>query len=184
MLFHTLLSSLLPTGALSGVSNIFSFWGESRGGGQYQEVPSCSMASPPLLSTPLHSLTRQQRSQLDSRLDLLQKQLDRCCSAPSRHSNDGEILKIKIIKMNSLLEIDCCKRSSSWASVLTEVGESGLHKSQTPNPDVAVVYQESHSWTTTLARFFFCFLDLYIPFGVMGGIWGVGSLLTGTLAVL
>lgn len=83
-LFQTLLPSLLPTGALSGVSNIFSFWGESRGGGQYQEVPSCSMASPPLLSTPLHSLTRQQRSQLDSRLDLLQKQLDRCCSAPSR----------------------------------------------------------------------------------------------------
>lgn len=84
MLFHTFLSPLLPTGALSGVSNIFSFWGESRGGGQYQEVPSCSMASPPLLSTPLHSLSRQQRSQLDSRLDLLQKQLDRCCSAPPR----------------------------------------------------------------------------------------------------
>lgn len=77
-LFHTLLSSLPPTGALSGVSNIFSFWGESRGGGQYQEVPSCSVASPPPLSTPLHSLTRQQRRQLDSRLDLLQKQLDRC----------------------------------------------------------------------------------------------------------
>lgn len=73
-----------PPGALSGVSNIFSFWGESRGGGQYQEVPSCSMAPPPLLSTPLHSLSRQQRSQLDSRLQLLQKQLDRCCSAPSR----------------------------------------------------------------------------------------------------
>uniref|UniRef100_A0A674NTH7 Voltage-gated inwardly rectifying potassium channel KCNH2 n=1 Tax=Takifugu rubripes TaxID=31033 RepID=A0A674NTH7_TAKRU len=92
MLFHTLLSSLLPTGALSGVSNIFSFWGESRGGGQYQEVPSCSMASPPLLSTPLHSLTRQQRSQLDSRLDLLQKQLDRL---ESRMSTDiGAIMQL------------------------------------------------------------------------------------------
>uniref|UniRef100_A0A674P9C0 Potassium voltage-gated channel subfamily H member 2 n=1 Tax=Takifugu rubripes TaxID=31033 RepID=A0A674P9C0_TAKRU len=80
------------SGALSGVSNIFSFWGESRGGGQYQEVPSCSMASPPLLSTPLHSLTRQQRSQLDSRLDLLQKQLDRL---ESRMSTDiGAIMQL------------------------------------------------------------------------------------------
>lgn len=64
--------------------------------------------------------------------------------------------------------MDCCKRSSIWASVLTEVGEIGLQKSQTPNPGIALVYQESHSWTTTLARLFFCFLDLYIPFGVMG----------------
>lgn len=59
------------------MSNIFSFWGESRGGGQYQEVPSCSLASPPPLNTPLHSLSRQQRNQLDTRLDLLQKQLNR-----------------------------------------------------------------------------------------------------------
>lgn len=66
-----------PTGAFSGVSNIFSFWGESRGGGQYQQVPSCSLASPPPLNTPLHSLSRQQRNQLDTRLDLLQKQLNR-----------------------------------------------------------------------------------------------------------
>lgn len=65
------------TGAFSGVSNIFSFWGESRGGGQYQEVPSCSLASPPALNTPIHRLSRQQRSQLDTRLDLLQKQLNR-----------------------------------------------------------------------------------------------------------
>lgn len=70
-------SCLLPSGAFSGVSNIFSFWGESRGGGQYQEVPSCSPASPPPLDTPLRSLSRQQRSQLDTRLDLLQKQLNR-----------------------------------------------------------------------------------------------------------
>ncbi|KAM7370194.1 hypothetical protein PAMP_011465 [Pampus punctatissimus] len=66
------------SGAFSGVSNIFSFWGESRGGGQYQEVPSCSLASPPPLNTPLHSLSRQQRNQLDARLDLLQKQLNSC----------------------------------------------------------------------------------------------------------
>ncbi|XP_077364494.1 voltage-gated inwardly rectifying potassium channel KCNH2 isoform X2 [Festucalex cinctus] len=65
------------SGALSGVSNIFSFWGENRGGGQYQEVPSCSLASPPALSTPLHSLSRQERNQLDTRLDMMQKQLNR-----------------------------------------------------------------------------------------------------------
>lgn len=75
---HTHSSPLHPhVGAFSGVSNIFSFWGESRGSGQYQEVPSCSLASPPPLNTPLHSLSRQQRNQLDTRLDLLQKQLNR-----------------------------------------------------------------------------------------------------------
>ncbi|XP_061661004.1 potassium voltage-gated channel subfamily H member 2 isoform X1 [Syngnathoides biaculeatus] len=80
------------SGALSGVSNIFSFWGENRGGGQYQEVPSCSLASPPPLSTPLHSLSRQQRNQLDTRLDLLQKQLNRL---ESRMSADiGTIMQL------------------------------------------------------------------------------------------
>ncbi|XP_035981241.1 potassium voltage-gated channel subfamily H member 2-like [Fundulus heteroclitus] len=80
------------SGAFSGVSNIFSFWGESRGGGQYQEVPSCSLASPPPLNTPLHSLSRQQRSQLDTRLDLLQKQLNRL---ESRMSADiGVIMQL------------------------------------------------------------------------------------------
>uniref|UniRef100_A0A8P4KFR6 Voltage-gated inwardly rectifying potassium channel KCNH2 n=1 Tax=Dicentrarchus labrax TaxID=13489 RepID=A0A8P4KFR6_DICLA len=81
-----------PTGAFSGVSNIFSFWGESRGGGQYQEVPSCSLASPPTLNAPLHSLSRQQRNQLDTRLDLLQKQLNRL---ESRMSTDiGAIMQL------------------------------------------------------------------------------------------
>ncbi|XP_060921104.1 potassium voltage-gated channel subfamily H member 2 [Labrus mixtus] len=80
------------SGAFSGVSNIFSFWGESRGAGQYQEVPSCSLASPPTLNTPLHSLSRQQRNQLDTRLDLLQKQLNRL---ESRMSTDiGAIMQL------------------------------------------------------------------------------------------
>nr|XP_043895400.1 potassium voltage-gated channel subfamily H member 2-like isoform X2 [Solea senegalensis] len=80
------------SGAFSGVSNIFSFWGESRGGGQYQEVPSCSLASPPPLNTPIHSLSRQQRNQLDTRLDLLQKQLNRL---ESRMSTDiGAIMQL------------------------------------------------------------------------------------------
>uniref|UniRef100_A0A3B4TBM4 Voltage-gated inwardly rectifying potassium channel KCNH2 n=1 Tax=Seriola dumerili TaxID=41447 RepID=A0A3B4TBM4_SERDU len=81
-----------PAGAFSGVSNIFSFWGESRGGGQYQEVPSCSLASPPPLNTPIHNLSRQQRNQLDTRLDLLQKQLNRL---ESRMSTDiGAIMQL------------------------------------------------------------------------------------------
>ncbi|XP_053198176.1 potassium voltage-gated channel subfamily H member 2 [Scomber japonicus] len=80
------------SGAFSGVSNIFSFWGESRGGGQYQEVPSCSLASPPPLNTPLHSLSRQQRNQLDTRLEMLQKQLNRL---ESRMSTDiGAIMQL------------------------------------------------------------------------------------------
>ncbi|KAM6900491.1 voltage-gated inwardly rectifying potassium channel KCNH2 [Xenentodon cancila] len=80
------------SGAFSGVSNIFSFWGESRGGGQYQEVPSCSLASPPPANTPLLSLSRQQRYQLESRLDLLQKQLNRL---ESRMSTDiGVIMQL------------------------------------------------------------------------------------------
>ncbi|XP_058481357.1 potassium voltage-gated channel subfamily H member 2 isoform X2 [Solea solea] len=80
------------SGAFSGVSNIFSFWGESRGGGQYQEVPSCSLASPPPLNTPIHSLSRQQRNQLDTRLELLQKQLNRL---ESRMSTDiGAIMQL------------------------------------------------------------------------------------------
>ncbi|KAM9333278.1 voltage-gated inwardly rectifying potassium channel KCNH2 [Pholidichthys leucotaenia] len=80
------------SGAFSGVSNIFSFWGERRGSGQYQEVPSCSLASPATLNTPLHSLSQQQRNQLDARLDLLQKQLSRL---ESRMSTDiGVIMQL------------------------------------------------------------------------------------------
>ncbi|KAI5106524.1 potassium voltage-gated channel subfamily H member 2 [Silurus meridionalis] len=65
------------SGALSGVSNIFSFWGESRGH-QYQELPRCNLPTPPPQhNTPLHSISRQQRSQLENRLDMLQTQLNR-----------------------------------------------------------------------------------------------------------
>ncbi|XP_048151452.1 potassium voltage-gated channel subfamily H member 2 isoform X1 [Corvus hawaiiensis] len=61
------------SGAFSGVSNIFSFWGDTRGR-QYQELPRCSHGAPP---NPPPTLTRRQRSDLESRLDLLQKQLNR-----------------------------------------------------------------------------------------------------------
>ncbi|KAM3681236.1 LOW QUALITY PROTEIN: voltage-gated inwardly rectifying potassium channel KCNH2 [Ammospiza maritima maritima] len=69
------------SGAFSGVSNIFSFWGDTRGR-QYQELPRCSHGGPP---NPTPTLTRRQRSDLESRLDLLQKQLNRL---ESRLSSD------------------------------------------------------------------------------------------------
>ncbi|XP_051970649.1 potassium voltage-gated channel subfamily H member 2-like [Xyrauchen texanus] len=73
------------SGAISGVSNIFSFWGDSRGR-QYQELPRCNLLSPPPHpSAPLHSITRQQRNQIENRLELLQKQLNRL---ESRMSTD------------------------------------------------------------------------------------------------
>ncbi|XP_051543749.1 potassium voltage-gated channel subfamily H member 2-like [Myxocyprinus asiaticus] len=73
------------SGAISGVSNIFSFWGESRGR-QYQELPRSNLPSPPPHpSVPLHCITRQQRNQIENRLELLQKQLNRL---ESRMSTD------------------------------------------------------------------------------------------------
>uniref|UniRef100_A0A3Q1JDS6 Voltage-gated inwardly rectifying potassium channel KCNH2 n=1 Tax=Anabas testudineus TaxID=64144 RepID=A0A3Q1JDS6_ANATE len=136
---HLHLSSS-PAGAFSGVSNIFSFWGESRGGGQYQEIPSCSLASPPPLNTPMHSLSRQQRNQLDTRLDLLQKQLNRL---ESRMSADiGAIMQLLQRQMSLVppaysavssppqvatnmlcrISVCCCRRSLSTLST----GESIL----------------------------------------------------------
>ncbi|XP_061441923.1 potassium voltage-gated channel subfamily H member 2 isoform X2 [Rhineura floridana] len=67
------------SGAFSGMSNIFSFWGESRER-QYQELPRCAIPPHPTLNIPLASATpisRRQHSELESRLDLLQKQLNR-----------------------------------------------------------------------------------------------------------
>ncbi|KAG1934333.1 potassium voltage-gated channel subfamily H member 2 isoform X2 [Pimephales promelas] len=67
------------SGAFSGVSNIFSFWGDSRGR-QYQELPRCNRPHPSSLS-----VSRQQRSLMEGRLELLQKQLNRL---ESRMSTD------------------------------------------------------------------------------------------------
>uniref|UniRef100_A0A670KFB5 Voltage-gated inwardly rectifying potassium channel KCNH2 n=1 Tax=Podarcis muralis TaxID=64176 RepID=A0A670KFB5_PODMU len=67
------------SGAFSGVSNIFSFWGESREH-QYQELPRCPAPAHTALNIPLGSsapLGRRQRCELEARLDLLQKQLNR-----------------------------------------------------------------------------------------------------------
>ncbi|XP_076147555.1 voltage-gated inwardly rectifying potassium channel KCNH2 [Alosa pseudoharengus] len=80
------------SGAFSGVSNIFSFWGESRGSRQYQEIPRTSLPSPPPLHTPMHSISRRQRSEVEGRLDLLQKQLNRL---ETRMSTDiGAIMQL------------------------------------------------------------------------------------------
>jgi potassium voltage-gated channel Eag-related subfamily H protein 2 len=67
--------SLVP-GAFSGVSNIFSFWGDSRGR-QYQELPRCPAPTPSLLNIPLSSPSRRSRGDVESRLDALQRQLNR-----------------------------------------------------------------------------------------------------------
>ncbi|KAJ8010545.1 hypothetical protein DPEC_G00076200 [Dallia pectoralis] len=80
------------SGAFSGVSNMFSFWGENRGSREYQELPRCSLNSPPTLNTPLNNVSRKQRSDLETRLDLLQKQLNRL---ETRMSTDiGAIMKL------------------------------------------------------------------------------------------
>uniref|UniRef100_A0A9L0TEU0 Voltage-gated inwardly rectifying potassium channel KCNH2 n=1 Tax=Equus caballus TaxID=9796 RepID=A0A9L0TEU0_HORSE len=63
-------------GAFSGVSNIFSFWGDSRGR-QYQELPRCPAPAPSLLNIPLSSPGRRPRGDVESRLDALQRQLNR-----------------------------------------------------------------------------------------------------------
>nr|XP_033787970.1 potassium voltage-gated channel subfamily H member 2 isoform X2 [Geotrypetes seraphini] len=64
------------SGAFSGVSNIFSFWGDSRGR-QYQEVPRCTIPAHATLNVPLPSPCRRPRCEVESRLDLLQKQINR-----------------------------------------------------------------------------------------------------------
>ncbi|XP_070800702.1 voltage-gated inwardly rectifying potassium channel KCNH2-like [Pituophis catenifer annectens] len=69
------------SGAFSGVSNIFSFWSESRER-QYQELPRCPTSAHPTLNLPLAGSSslpssRQHRTELEGRLDLLQKQLNR-----------------------------------------------------------------------------------------------------------
>ncbi|CAH2281646.1 potassium voltage-gated channel subfamily H member 2 [Pelobates cultripes] len=64
------------SGAFSGVSNIFSFWGD-RGGRQYQELPRCTIPAHTTLNAPVPSITRRQKCELGSRLDHLQKQLNR-----------------------------------------------------------------------------------------------------------
>ncbi|KAL1006352.1 hypothetical protein UPYG_G00071240, partial [Umbra pygmaea] len=79
------------SGAFSGVSNMFSFWGENRGGREYQELPRCSLSSTPL-NTPLNNISRRQRTELENRLDLLQKQLNRL---ETRMSTDiGTIMQL------------------------------------------------------------------------------------------
>uniref|UniRef100_A0ACB8FWT0 Potassium voltage-gated channel sub H member 2 n=1 Tax=Sphaerodactylus townsendi TaxID=933632 RepID=A0ACB8FWT0_9SAUR len=66
------------SGAFSGVSNIFSFWGDGRER-QYQELPRCPVPAHTALNIPLAGSAggRRHRCELENRLDLLQKQLNR-----------------------------------------------------------------------------------------------------------
>ncbi|XP_034558652.1 potassium voltage-gated channel subfamily H member 6-like [Notolabrus celidotus] len=80
------------TGALSGVSNIFTFWGsESRDKQRYQEVP-CSHSlpspppppsSPPPPPPPDLVVSRRQRMELQKKLEALQSQISRLESSMS-----------------------------------------------------------------------------------------------------
>ncbi|MCI4385927.1 hypothetical protein PGIGA_G00056230 [Pangasianodon gigas] len=76
-----------------GVANIFSYWGESHGH-QYQQVPSHSMSCPPPSSPSMgfsHNITHRQCSEVENRLELLQRQLH---SLESRMSTDiGAIMQ-------------------------------------------------------------------------------------------
>nr|XP_055058218.1 potassium voltage-gated channel subfamily H member 2a isoform X1 [Misgurnus anguillicaudatus] len=67
------------SGTLSGVSNMFSFWGENRGH-QYQEVPSHSISFPSS-SVPsnmvLHNVPQLHCMEVENRLELMQRQLHR-----------------------------------------------------------------------------------------------------------
>ncbi|XP_058269185.1 potassium voltage-gated channel subfamily H member 2a [Hemibagrus wyckioides] len=80
------------SGFFSGVSRCFSFWAESHGH-RYQQVPSHSMSCPPPSSPSMgfsHSITRQ-CSEVENRLELLQRQLHRL---ESRMSTDiGTIMQ-------------------------------------------------------------------------------------------
>ncbi|MGH0154507.1 UNVERIFIED_CONTAM: hypothetical protein FKN15_035815 [Acipenser sinensis] len=79
------------SGAFSGVSNIFSFWGDSRSQ-QYQELPRCTVPRRAPGNAPTHSITRRQRSEVECRLDLLQKQLNRLESQMT--SDIGAIMQL------------------------------------------------------------------------------------------
>ncbi|KAK3531091.1 hypothetical protein QTP70_010361 [Hemibagrus guttatus] len=76
-----------------GVSKCFSFWGESHGH-LYQQVPSHRMSCPPPSSPSMgfsHSITHRQCTEVENRLELLQRQLH---SLESRMSTDiGTIMQ-------------------------------------------------------------------------------------------
>ncbi|KAM9306049.1 voltage-gated inwardly rectifying potassium channel KCNH2 [Gastrophryne carolinensis] len=72
------------SGAFSGVSNIFSFWGD-RNVRQYQELPRCTIPAHSSLNAAVPSISRRQKCELGNRLDQLQKQLNRL---ESRMVND------------------------------------------------------------------------------------------------
>ncbi|KAJ8012086.1 hypothetical protein DPEC_G00065030 [Dallia pectoralis] len=91
------------SGTFSGVSDIFRFWGESCEQQPYLQVPCYSEPAPvpvpapvpapdPLNASLLRCISRRKRGELENRLDLLQRQLNRL---ESRMSTDmGTIMQL------------------------------------------------------------------------------------------
>ncbi|KAM8967649.1 voltage-gated inwardly rectifying potassium channel KCNH2 isoform 2-T2 [Pelodytes ibericus] len=117
------------SGAFSGVSNIFSFWGD-RGGRQYQELPRCTIPTHTTLSTPEPSITRRQKCELGSRLDLLQQQLNRL---ESRMVTDISIIMQLLQKQSVLVP-------PAYSTV-----SSSPHGEQTPGLPLQSPVPTSHS---------------------------------------
>uniref|UniRef100_A0A674C4I0 Voltage-gated inwardly rectifying potassium channel KCNH2 n=1 Tax=Salmo trutta TaxID=8032 RepID=A0A674C4I0_SALTR len=134
------------SGAISGVSNIFSFWGESREQQQYQEVPCHSLPSPPphppTHNVALSSNNRRQRSELENRLDLLQRQLYRL---ESRMSTDiGAIMQL--LQRQMVLVPPAYSTVSSYP-------EPSVTPTLTPRPAERLVQPASPLDSETLASF-------------------------------
>ncbi|KAK6302690.1 hypothetical protein J4Q44_G00270450 [Coregonus suidteri] len=132
------------SGAFSGVSNIFSFLGESREQQQYQEVPCHSQPSPPPHPPPLNvaslNISRRQRSELENRLDLLQRQLYRL---ESRMSTDiGAIMQ--------LLQRQTVLVPQAYSTVSPE---PSVTPTLTPRPAERLVQPASPLDSETLASF-------------------------------
>ncbi|KAL0966130.1 hypothetical protein UPYG_G00291270 [Umbra pygmaea] len=83
------------SGTFSGVSDIFHFWGESCEQQHYQQEPCHSLPTPgpaTLNASLLNNISRRKRGELENRLDLLQRQINRL---ESRMSTDmGAIMQL------------------------------------------------------------------------------------------
>ncbi|XP_063159249.1 potassium voltage-gated channel subfamily H member 2 isoform X2 [Candoia aspera] len=105
------------SGAFSGMSNIFSFWSESRER-QYQELPCCAPPARPTLNIPLASNVssdKRHRSELEGRLDLLQKQLNRF--PISRHQEwmwPSPVVRWCCWWSHPVLPLDAFRSQDSW----------------------------------------------------------------------
>ncbi|KAJ8278771.1 hypothetical protein COCON_G00058370 [Conger conger] len=139
------------SGAFSGVSNIFSFWGDSRGR-QYQEVPRSNLPSSPPANAPI---SRRQRCEVENRLDLLQKQLSRL---ETRMSTDiGAIMQLlqrqmalvppaysTILESHRFEEIPLSKPSGSLRSISEQQSTGSLLLAPTDTRPLGPLGPEPH----------------------------------------